>query len=350
MTMPTRLWNLLCNLKLAIWLASVATVLTMAGSIVMIKFPKTFGSIDQMILADWFARFGQARPGLSWWLWLVAGAVLLLGLNTLCCFFDWLLRIRARWRKSGEYLIHLGFILCLGAFVWGSLAGSRSEGNAIRVGESLPLAGLLPGHALRLDTFEPVFVGGQFSDMRSTLTLLRDGRELRTEVIRLNHPLTEGDLIVLPATFAQEAEGFRCDSPQGSIELRPGSVLRLPDGRVLRVLRFFADVRRGGDGRIYPVGNEVNNPAFELELLHPQDGPWRGWYLLREGLPAPLTAAGIQLQPREPLLRAISVLTINRDPGAELAKIGGILMGLGVALALLSFYAKRRRGDRPELD
>jgi cytochrome c biogenesis protein len=63
-----------------------------------------------------------------------------------------------------------------------------------------------------------------------------------------------------------------------------------------------------------------------------------------------LVTAGIRLQPREPLLRAISVLTINRDPGAELAKIGGILMGLGVVLALISFYAKRRRGDRPELD
>lgn len=347
--MLTRLWNLLCNLKLTIWLASVATVLTMAGSIVMIKYPKTFGSIDQMILADWFARFGQARPGLTWWLWVVAAAVLLLGLNTLCCFLDWLLRIRARWRKSGEYLIHLGFILCLVALVWGSFAGSRSEGNAIRVGDTLPLENLLPGHALRLDAFEPVFVGGQFSDMRSTLTLLRDGRELRTEVIRINHPLTEGDLIVLPATFAQEAEGFRCDSTQGSIELRPGSVLRLADGDILRILRFFPDVRRGGDGRIYPVGDELDNPAFEIELLHPQGDPWRGWYVVREGLPTPLVAAGLQLRPREPLLRAISVLTINRDPGADLAKIGGFLMGLGVALALISFYAKRSRGDRPEI-
>jgi len=348
--MLTRIWNLLCNLKLTIWLASITTVLTMAGSIVMIKFPKTFGSIDQMILADWFARFGQTRPELSWWLGIVFAAVLLLGLNTLCCFLDWLLRIRARWRKSGEYLIHLGFILCLVAFVWGSLAGSRSEGNAIRVGDTLPLDSHLPGHALRLDAFEPVFINGQFSDMRSTLTLLHDGRELRQQVIRLNHPLTEGDLIVLPATFAQEAEGFRCDSPQGSVELRPGSVMRLADGKVLRTLRFFPDVQRGGDGRIYPVGDEVNNPAFELELLHPQDDPWRGWYLLREGLPAPLVAAGLQLRPREPLLRAVSVLTINRDPGAELAKLGGILMGLGVVLALVSFYAKRRRGDRPELD
>lgn len=346
----TRLWNLLCSLKLAIWLASVATVLTMAGSIVMIKFPKTFGTIDQMILADWFTRFGRPNAGLSWWLYVVAASVLLLGINTLCCFVDWLLRFRARWRKSGEYLIHLGFVLCLIAFVWGSFAGSRSEGNAVRVGATLPLEHILPGYALRLDAFEPVFTGGQFSDMRSTLTLLRDGRKLRQQTIRLNHPLTEGDLIVLPSTFRQEADGFLFDSTQGPVELRPGSVLRSADGGALRVLRFFPDVRRSGDGRVFPTDGELNNPAFELELLHPQNSPWRGWYLLREGLPQPLAMAGVQLRPREPLLRAVSVLTINRDPGAGLANVGGILMGLGALFALASFYAKRRRGDRPELD
>jgi cytochrome c biogenesis protein len=347
--MLVRLWNLLCSLKLAIWLASIATGLTMAGSIVMIKFPKTFGSIDQMTLADWFRHFGQAKPALSWWLYLTAVAVVLLGINTLCCFCDWLLRFRARWRKSGEYLIHLGFVFCLAGLIWGSIAGSRSEGNAIRVGETLPLGPIAPGYALRLDAFEPVFVGGQFSDMRSTLTLLRNGVEERRATIRLNHPLIEGDLIVLPATFGQEAEGFRCDTPQGSVELRPGSILRTTDGGALRVLRFYPDVRRGADSRPYPVGEELNNPAFELELLHPRREPWRGWYVLREGLPTPLAAGGVLLVPREPLMRTVSVLTINRDPGADLAKTGGMLIGFGVCLALVSFYAKRSRGDRPEI-
>lgn len=345
----TRLWNLLCSLKLAIWLASCATVLTMAGSIVMIKFPKTFGSLDQLTLAEWFARFGQSRPALTWWLYLAALAVVLLGVNTLCCFADWLLRLRSRWRKSGEYLIHLGFVLCLCGFVWGSVAGSRSEGNALRVGETMPIGHLLPGRALRLDAFEPVFVNGQFSDMRSSLTLLAHGAEVRRQVVRLNHPLIEGDLIVLPATFTQEVDGFRCDTPHGSVELRPGSVLQRPDGSLLRVLRFYPDVRRSGDGRLVPAGNGLNNPAFELELLHPHNDPWRGWYLLREGLPAALADAGVRLAPREPLQRTVSILTVNRDPGAGLAKTGGILLGLGVVCALGSFYAKRRRGDRPEL-
>lgn len=346
----TRLWNLLCSLKLAIWLASVATILTMAGSIIMIKYPKTFGDIDQMILGDWFTRFGQNRPELSWWLYIAAASVILLGINTLCCFIDWLLRIRARWRKSGEYLIHLGFVLCLIALVWGSIAGRRSEGNALGVGETIPLDHILAGYAVRLDAFEPVFAHGQFSDVRSTLTLFRDDRAIRQETIRLNHPLNEEGMIILPATFTQEAYGFRFDAPLGSLDISPGQTFTPGAGQIVRVLRFYPDVLQRQDGSIVPTGRDLNNPAFELELLRPPADPWRGWYLLRRGLPQPLIAAGLQLTPREPLLRPISVLTVNRDPGAGLARVGGILMGTGAVLALVSFYAKRRRGDRPELD
>jgi len=44
-----------------------------------------------------------------------------------------------------------------------------------------------------------------------------------------------------------------------------------------------------------------------------------------------------------------SILTINYDPGANLALTGGIAMGCGVVLTLFSFYRKRTRGDRPDI-
>jgi len=348
--MLERIWKLLCSLKLTIWLASVATVLTMGGSIVMIKYPKTFGSIDQMTLSEWFSRFGSTRPALSWWLYLSSFAVVLLGINTFCCFIDWLPKFRARWRKSGEYLIHLGFVLLLTAFVWGSAAGARSEGNRLRVGETLDIGHIRPGYTLRLDAFEPTFgPQGRPDDMRSTLALLREGREVRRQTIHLNHPLMAEGLVVLPYSFDQSADGFRFRTAAGTAELRPGSVLPLPGGGLLRVTRFLPDVVRAGDGGIYPRSENLENPAFELELLHPQRDPWRGWYLLRGGLPAPLAAAGIVLEPIEPIGSYASILTVNRDPGAGLAAIGSVLMGTGVLFALASFYYKRARGDRPDI-
>jgi cytochrome c biogenesis protein len=118
---------------------------------------------------------------------------------------------------------------------------------------------------------------------------------------------------------------------------------------VLRATRFFPDVVRAADGRLFPRSDDLQNPALELELLHPQRAPWRGWYVLREGVPAPLGAAGVRLEPIEPLAVYASVLTINRDPGAGLAKLGAVLMGVGVLFALASFYYKRARGDRPDI-
>ena len=163
--------------------------------------------------------------------------------------------------------------------------------------------------------------------------------------IRLNHPLTYADLVILPGSLAQQVDGFRFS---GEVELRPGTILRRPDGTALRVISFLPDVVLN-NGRIFPGGEELNNPAFELELLAPGREPWRGWYLLRQPLPAPLAAAGFALQPLEPLVSWVSILTINRDPGADLALFGAWCMGIGVLLALLSFYDKRQRGDAPDI-
>lgn len=344
--MLSRLWKLLCSLKLTIVLASAATVLTIGGSIVMIRYPKTFGMIDEMTLGAWFSRFGSTNYAITGWFWIVCLLIILLGINTLCCFCDWLPKVRYRWRKSGEYLIHLSFVLVLAAFIWGSYSGDRSEGHRLPVGATMELTEIAPGYQLKLVSFDPTFSPeGRPDDLPSTLVLLKDGVSVKEGTIRLNHPLTYADLVILPGSLAQQVDGFRFS---GEVELRPGTILRRPDGTALRVISFLPDVMLR-NGRLFPGGDELNNPAFELELLAPGQEPWRGWYLLRQPLPAPLAAAGFNLQPLEPLVTWVSILTINRDPGADLALLGSWCMGIGVLLALLSFYDKRQRGDVPDI-
>ena len=347
--MLQRLWRLLCSLKLTIVLASAATVLTIAGSIVMIRYPKTFGMIDQMTLGAWFSRFGSSNYALTGWFWIVCLLLILLGINTLCCFCDWLPQVRSRWRKSGEYLIHLSFVLILIAFIWGSYRGGRSEGHQIAINETIDLTGIAPGYQLKLIAFDPTFSAeGRPNDLPSTLVLYKEGVIVKEGTIRLNHPLTYNDLVILPGSLAEQAEGFRFNSDSGPVELRPGAIVRQLDGTALRVIAFLPDVILR-NGRLFPGGAELNNPAFELELIAPGREPWRGWYLLRQPLPAPLAAAGFSLQPLEPLVTWVSILTINRDPGADLALLGAWGMGIGAILALLSFYDKRQRGDAPDI-
>lgn len=345
-----RTWKLLCSLKLAIVLASAATLLVMGGSLLIPFNPRIFGGMDQTVLADWLRTVGAARPDLSWWVFAAGALLLLLGVNTLCCFIDWLRNLRARWRKSGEYLIHLGFVLVLAAYVWGSLAGFRSEGSRIFVGETQEIASL-PGHSLRLDAFEPTFnESGRPVDMLSTVALLRGDAVLAQSVVRTNTPLTHGGLIVVPASFGRLPAGFHFFlSGRGAVPLSVGSRLELGGGRLLRVLDFYPDALPRGDGEAAYRGEELGNPALRLELLQPDREPWRGWYFLRGELPYPLIEAGVRMWPTEPLYRVFSVLTVNYDPGAPLALAGAVAMLAGVLLAAGSFYYKRSRGDRPEV-
>ncbi len=76
---------------------------------------------------------------------------------------------------------------------------------------------------------------------------------------------------------------------------------------------------------------------------------WRGWYFLRRGLPSPLSRADVRLRPLSPVFEPYSILTINSDPGAPLALAGCISMIVGVVFAFFSYYAKRRRKDRPQV-
>ncbi len=55
------------------------------------------------------------------------------------------------------------------------------------------------------------------------------------------------------------------------------------------------------------------------------------------------------MTPLAPIFQTYAVLTVNSDPGARLALSGAPAMLAGVCLALVSFYRKRRRGERPDI-
>lgn len=349
-SLPNRIWKLLCSLKLAIVLASAATLLIMGGSLLMPFNPRSFAGMDQLALGEWLRTTGAARPALTWWVYAACALILLLGLNTLCCFIDWLRNVRSRWRKSGEYLIHLGFILILTGYVWGSLAGFRNEGTRLAVGETREIAGL-PGYALRLDAFAPLLgASGRPVDMLSTVTLLHEGRDLQRKIVKSNEPLIRGGLVVVPASFGRQPGGFAFFiAGLGTVTLTPGREVELGGGRLLRVLDFYPDAYPQADGQVGYRSDQLVNPAIRLELLQTGRESWRGWYFLRNEIPYPLLEAGVRLWPTDPIFQVYSELTVNHDPGAPLAGVGAIAMLAGVLLAAGSFYYKRGRGDRPEV-
>lgn len=347
--MIARIWRFCCSLKLTIVLASAATLTVMGGSLLLPFNPRLFGNIDTLPLGEWLRTVGAGSTGMTWWIPFAGVLMLLLALNTACCFLDWLPRLRTRWRKSGEYLIHLGFVLLLTSYLWGSLAGERHEGIRIEVGQTAAVPGM-PGHYLRLEALEPVLVNGRPMDMKGRLVLLRGETELARAETHANHPLIQDDFVAFPASIGRTAEGFRMRiADQGIVPLTAGSRLDLPDGRRLQVLEFHPQVFRLPNGEFVRAGDDLTDPAFRLELTGTAGEKQQGWYRLAEGVPASLATAGFLLQPVEPLYRIYGIFTINRDPGAGMAAAGGISMFVGTLFALFSFYAKRARGDRPDI-
>ncbi|AMV72757.1 hypothetical protein JCM30471_12730 [Desulfuromonas carbonis] len=348
-TLRQKIWDYCISLKLTILLASLATLLTMGGSLLIHFLPGIFGNLDQVPLGAWFLGRGREHPFFAAWL---AALVLLMGLlalNTGCCFLDWLIRLRSRWRKSGEYLLHLGFLLIVCAYLWGGMTGSRQSGLRFSPGAPVPLPGQA-GLYLRLDQFDPVFRDGRPIDMISKVTLLQGDSPLSSAAIRINHPLIWKDLVILPESFGQQPTGFRFLLGNGAeVELRPGSRHDLGGDRALLVRGFLPDASIGSDGRAYARSENLGDPALLLQLVTADRLLWQGWYPLRQGLPRAAAVAGLQMTPLAPIFQTYAVLTVNSDPGAHLALAGAAAMLTGVSLALVSFYRKRRRGDRPDI-
>jgi len=335
--MLSRLWALCCSLKLAIVLASLATALTMGGSLMMHFNPQVFSELDMLSLADWYRGYGADALLLTSWFYLTGLVCALLALNTACCFIDWVGHLRYRWRKTGEYLIHLGFTLVVIAYFWGSLAGDRRAGVALFPGELQPLP-FNPGKFLRLDGIEPVIgAKGYPVDIRYRFKLLHGDSVIEEKTLQANTPLVVDDTYIIASGSGQQIYGIQVILPElgGSADLVAGATVPLRNGALLTVndLEF--------DGPLAPL--------LHLTLRYDTKIAWDGWYSLRQRLPDILEQAGFRHVVRGPLQRSYCRLTINNDPGWHLALLGGTALGIGTLLALFSFYAKRRRGDRPEI-
>jgi cytochrome c biogenesis protein len=343
------LWALGCSLKLAIALASAATLLIMGGSLVMHFNPQIFANMEQEVMSRWLPQAWAQAPLLVAWVPLSGLCVVLFGINTLCCLIDWLFKIKARWRKTGEYLIHAGFILLLIAYLWGSLSGFRSGPQRIFPGERLNIANS-PGYALQLDAFIPQLgPSGRPLDMINHVSLWKDEEQVAKTEIRINHPLIHDGLVILPTSFGRVIEGFRFQIPgRGFVNLAAGTRLPVAPNLILVIDRLLPNARQVGQGRVDAIDDQLNNPAMQLSLWNATEQLWQGWYFLRTPLPERLRSAGISLHPVEPLYKTFSLLTINRDPGDKLALAGGLCIAVGVICAFFSFYRKRARGDHPE--
>jgi len=347
--MLKKIWKLLTSLKLAIVLASLATATLIAGSLIMHARPDLFGGFDQKTLSRIYSNASRQAPFLSLWVPVAGALIAAFALNTLCCLLEWLSQIRRRWRKLGEYLIHLGFCLLVIAFFWGDFKGER-QSRQVFLGEKTVLE-KSDGLSIRVDELRPVFdeKTRRPLEVDNHLTLFKDDQEISHKTIGANRPLVRDGYIILPVSYGQAVRGFTFSLPgRQPTLLEPGKHLQLTGEKFLEVLDFAPHARRL-DSQVVNLSERLVEPAFRLRLKQNDAVLWDGWYFLRHPVPEPLRQKGVRLRPLAPVEQTYAILTVNHDPAIQLAKAGGYCMTAGVFWALFSYYAKRRRKDRPEI-
>jgi cytochrome c biogenesis protein len=174
----------------------------------------------------------------------------------------------------GSDIVHVGLLIILaGGIISGGDAGMRRmltihEGRTLEVPEA--------GISLRLDKFQTdYYPSGAVKDWKSTLTVIEDGQEIRTQTIEVNHPLSFRGFMFYQSSYGYDWENPRFeilaqkkDDPDfgDQLNLGLGEKTLLSDGQTeVEVIDFVPDFIIGEDGRVASRSNQPNNPAVLIE-------------------------------------------------------------------------------------
>lgn len=245
--------------------------------------------------------------------------------------------------RLGVLAIHLSILLILAGALIGSLWGFRGyirieEGQAVdRVILQSPKKLKPLGFALRLNQFQVSFYpNGAPKEFKSVVSILKDGREILTESIRVNHPLTYQGIsfyqtsydvgpetkIVLTLREVHSGKIHQILSPLGQrIEIPDGS------GSFYVLTGFHPDLQGLG-------------PAVQLMLFQPQRRHERYWILQNLPESEERQPERYRFRVAELFPRYTSGLQATYDPGAWIVWAGCFLMMGGF---FMIFFLSHRR-------
>lgn len=348
------LWQFLNSTRLAIWLTVLISLDVLIGTFLLSGFADRLLGINLELFLPWLFGPGVSELSITWWLFLLFPLVGLLAISTLATIIESLRTLAGKkqahsaTRRLLAQLTHVGFVIVLMGHVITSSTGVRTQGNQIAEGESMKL----PGAAdleLRLDKMDVSYSGaGMMADMAASTSLFRDGELLRQSVIKLNQPLIQNGVAVYISHHGETMKGLKIRvSGDGTdqmlgVPLGRGGEARFGDYRIATG-RMLPDLAWDDSGKAYSVSGEVRNPALELKLYQAGRQVQNGWIELKSPEKPALEFAGYRFFYAGVEQSAYGVFAINRDPGALVALVGGVLF---VAALLLLLFT---RGSKAEL-
>ena len=257
--------------------------------------------------------------------------------------------------RIGFLITHLSIIMILVAGAINGRLGYRHQQN-VSIGESFDVSKIEPtaDFDVRLDDFQiETTEAGQIRDFKSTLTVVRDGRDVLTKTVEVNHPLTYGGIGFYQASYGQDPSAIRdarlfynenvggSESPVQELILPFRHRTPVPGTDLEVVIADYVPhfVKDLATGVVTSRSQEPNLPAVKLEVLRDGKVIDSGWLI--EGMDAHSreTVLGrFHFAGYTPLFYA--GIDVAKNPGVSLLLVGFVAASVGI---FLSFFVSWER-------
>jgi cytochrome c biogenesis protein len=213
----------------------------------------------------------------------------------------------------------------------------------------LPISTLTTGFEIPGDNGGMMPFQGNIKSYVSSVTLIKEGKELYKKEIEVNSPLRENGFRFYQSSFQSAPSNQRIDSllihaaMEGFETIVPvkigASPVALPwGGYSLSVGKFFHDFRLDGNFQPFSASNELRNPAANVTLYQNGDSLGSNWAFggqmghMGSNLPVAFTIADVAGVSHNQSQYA-TILDVKRDKGTEIVWAGFIIMTIGLLLA-----------------
>ena len=244
--------------------------------------------------------------------------------------------------RFGAYLVHLSLLVIVAGGLVGGAWGFSAFLNLPEGATADQAVGRRPQgmislpFTLRLNKFVVKFYpSGQPSEYRSDVTILEDGREVRTAEIRVNHPLTYRGITLYMSSYGR--------TQSGAATLR----IRAKDGDTpfeLKVTQDQPASMPGGLGSVAIIDFAEDlmgaGPAAKVLVRPAQGEAYTDWAFKDRPAFVPRTKGGFDVDLTDYQVGYYAGLQVNRDPGVVLIWLGSCLMIVGFMIAF--FFAHQK--------
>lgn len=251
--------------------------------------------------------------------------LVLLLVNLALCSIGRILQLR----KIGALLLHAGIVLVLAGGIIHAHWGRDAE-ICIIEGQTIDISSMMPTKEplkLQLDQFRMEFnPDGSPSQYESLVSAVTTDNRVSQYSIRVNHPLHLAGIKAYQQSFGYLVIAHGNSGPDAFVE--PGAILRVPDSNRLVMINDYIpsfDPDNLDSASLRPDNPRVILSIYENDVLQGSTAaPLNQPIAISDGQYLTFTGA-----------KPFTVLRLKTDPGLPAAATGGLLVILGVFMALL---------------